>query len=425
MDSLASASTPQWSNDHCGLDRARIQSFEAVADVETVQAMVASTACRRPCQLLRRYEWVMLATGIPRQRCTQDRVCLPFVCSSYWCRLHHAMLLCVFEWVYAVALLSLSIGWVIWHSYAVFQNNTNLLPNPDKPYPPYMVAAFIFPNVDGALNLLFGHYDARFGQSLHITAGTDDSPRHMQLPATFNGLGRHRSIRRHLFGVSLVVALRCGMILCMASPSGGLYLAAASIVEFLPHVPVFLLVQGQAAGMHAALKELHQLVLVAAISPEQCAVIWAGFFKYVTTWSRRWQIFITASTGMEMYVVVFQSIWSLRFAGSHLANTAAQVSCLVVIEALFISFKIWPIASFNRAVELFPNKVVVDAARRGGERLEAATTTSCLFMSRPPKLRVLGFAVSVSLVKTMVVGTIFSQLVRFLYEQLSMLGVNY
>jgi len=315
---------------------------------------------------------------------------------------------------YVLLVVVLSIGWTMWHVRATLHNDEGLTGHRDLVrYPWYFDIAFICPQIDGLVNLAFAHYEVRCGLfQVGQYEGRSDG---------VQSETRKGYVWWLVSASAVLIALRLFFI-----AHGSVIVGFGSIIEFLPHVPTFFLLESQIDGMRAALDVLVDSVARAEspVSPEQCVDLYNIFYNYfVKSVSRRWQVLLCVSCLLEVYAGVFQAIWITLCEEpsqeKRLPYQATQISLLVIVQAMYVAFKFLPLALFNSHVLHFPHKIVVATAGRREDQRAAGITLGTLFLARPPTFKVLGIVIRRQLIATIMIGSVGSQGVRLISSLLA------
>jgi hypothetical protein len=318
------------------------------------------------------------------------------------------------EWIYAFSMGILVLGWAGVHFYFVWNNDDNLKGKPDPDYKPQFFVAFLCPQLDGILNVIFAHYVVHRGLRLRVEFCNVLNDVAVDVRPERKG---SRKFWWLLTATVFLVALRVFFI-CQ----GGLfYLACGFLIEFPPHIPTLLLLERQLHGMG---KVLDHLIIVVQEDPgiqiEHLADLYEHFFDFTRSMSRRWQTMIVLSLLLELYSVVFQSIW-IRWDHSYKNQHSTFImlfSLQAIIQTMYMLFKIWPMAAFNSTVAKFPNRVLRATARSESQR-QMGQVLAGLFSTGPPTFRILGLTPSWQMIILMVISSLASQFSHYVFDSLN------
>jgi len=307
------------------------------------------------------------------------------------------------QWIYACFMGILVLSWAGVHFNAVLHNDVNMRGKPDPDYKPQFFVAFLCPQLDGILNVIFAHYAVHRGQRLKVEfcdvlndVAADVCPER-KASKKFWWL---------LAATIILVAVRVFLI-CQ---EGLFYLACGFLIEFIPHVPTLLLLERQLHGMG---KVVDHLIIAVQRSPdvkiEHLAELYEHFFDFTRYVSRRWQTMIMLSLLLELYATVFQSIW-IRWGNMYKNQQSIfmQISPQAIIQTMYMLLKIWPMAAFNSRVAKFPNRVLRATARSESQR-QVGQVLAGLFSTRLPTFRLFSIAPSWQMIILMVISSIASQ----------------
>jgi len=341
----------------------------------------------------RTYGQVLRLSGVPEKGCTKKR-----------------------EWVYACSMSILVVGWAVIHFIAVIDNDVNMSGKADPGhYKPLYVVAFICPQLDGMLNVIFAHYVVQAGVRLKVRfchVLNDVACDVSQAPS------ENKTVWWLLAATMILVTIRFIVIW----NERFLLLACGSLVEFIPHVPTLLLLVRQLHGNGVVLNHLLQAVKSPRVQIEHLAELYEHFFEFTRCLCRRWQIMIVFSLALELYAAVFQSIW-IRWGNEgkkHLAeqDVVIQISLQVLIQTSFMLFKIWPMAAFNAMVAKFPNRALRATAQSESQR-QAGQVLAGLFSTAPPTFTLLHFTPSWQMIILMIISSLASQFSRYAFQAFS------
>jgi len=317
-------------------------------------------------------------------------------------------------WMYALLIVLCVLTWTVGHVYCVLLNKHEVTRKDAVRYNVWFKIGFICPQVDALLCVAWAHIEV-----LHHESGLHESNSFLSLPSVESSGSSRQS--RQCFGVCLIfvtLALVLVRVSCLLYYDDGRHglpiLACGSLVEFLPHCPVLLLFQSQVAGMLETHRRISDIIVHTNITPKQTSQVCDSFRDYVQSVSRRWVLYTFVSNFTEIWSIVFQTAWAFQNMDGdsyHRDGCVLQMSMFAMIQALLISFKVWPMAAYNTRISTFPKQIVQRTVGLDSRR-ESGVAACNVFTTDPPFFSVCGVTVTYAKVLTMLASVFGSQCVH-------------
>lgn len=307
--------------------------------------------------------------------------------------------------IYTACLTVAAVAWMIFHSIYVSRGDNNLTFRTRRQKYPWLYAvAFCLPSVDGVVHLFFTLWNV-YRHVSRVESKEDGNRadgKESLIVAPWN-FKFDCPLWTFSISTTLLILIRSILIWCIPGRgedegSYGWILAVGSLIEALPHFTPMVLLYARTSKMYPSIT-IADALLTNPTDDKFLSIKSVAAYQNLANFADRktwnWQAFIVITISCEIVIVLVQYLWLIMHP---MAEQVPDIALLTLVEGCYIAFKLWPLVRFNRIVKLFANDLViksreVDNAHEDARFRRAVSTTSILFVTQPPCLKVLGVAV--------------------------------